>query len=97
MTMSKEDKKALLRQWREKQKKVYVLKKRDAKSLFSYISHQLEKAPCDHTLTHARAWLARKFEDEAIREAVLRELEEDGGGCDCEVILNCYERYELDF
>ena len=97
MTMSKEEKKALLRAWREKQKKVYILKKRDAQSLFGYITRQLEKTGCDHTLTHAKAWLTRKFEDEALREAVLRELEEDGGGCDCEVILNCYERYELDF
>lgn len=27
-------------------------------------------------------------------EAVLAEIEEMGGYCDCEVLMNCYEEYE---
>lgn len=96
MTLSKEQKKALLNAWKEKQKKVYILKKRDAKSLFSYLNRQLAKTACDHTLTHAQTWLEKKYPDEAQREAILREWQEEGGFCDCEILLNCYERYELD-
>ena len=76
--------------------KAYILKKREAKSLFTHITRQLAKTPCDHTLTHARAWLEKKFPDGARHDAIIREWQEDGGGCDCEIILNCYERYELD-
>ena len=96
MTLSKEQKKALLNAWKEKQKKVYILKKRDAKSLFSYITRQLAKTPCNHTLTHARTWLETKYPDEAQRDAILHEWQEESGFCDCEIILNCYERYDLD-
>ena len=28
------------------------------------------------------------------QEAVLAEIEEMGGYCDCEVLMNCYEDYE---
>lgn len=96
MTLTKEQKKALMNAWKEKQKKAYILKKREAKSLFTHITRQLAKTPCDHTLTHARAWLEKKFPDGARHDAIIREWQEDGGGCDCEIILNCYERYELD-
>jgi len=97
MNLSKEEKKALLRAYKEKQNKQYLLKKRDVQSLFKYISRQLAAAGCDHTLKHTEAWLTKKYEDESIRRQALAEIREDGGHCDCEVILNCYERYELDY
>ena len=28
-------------------------------------------------------------------EAILSELEDMGGYCDCEVVMNCYEDYQL--
>ncbi len=37
MSLSKEEKKALLKAYEEKQNKKYLLKKKEAKSLFSYI------------------------------------------------------------
>lgn len=55
MTLTKEQKKALMNAWKEKQKKAYILKKREAQSLFTHITRQLAKTPCDHSLTHARA------------------------------------------
>lgn len=95
--MDKQDKKALLRAWREKQKKTYILNKRDATSLFRHLHKCLEKAPCDHTLQNARAWLAKKYAEDAGKQAaVVAEWQEEGGMCDCEVLLNCYERYELE-
>ncbi len=97
MNLTKEEKKALLNAYKQKQNKKYLLKKRDAKSLFGYISKQLAKSGCDHTLRYTEQWLIKKYEDEQIRQQALDEIKEDGGCCDCEVILNCYERYELDY
>ena len=97
MKLSKEEKKALLKAYNEKQNKKYLLSKRDVKSLFSYLSKQLSTNECDHTLKHTCAWLAKKFEDESTRQQVLNEIQEEGGYCDCEVLLNCYERYDLDY
>lgn len=97
MSLSKEEKKALLKAYKEKQNKKYLLKKRDVKSLFSYIVKQLAQSGCDHSLRHTETWLAKKYEDENIRQQALNEIREDGGYCDCEVILNCYEMYELDY
>jgi len=97
MALSKEEKKALLKAYEEKLNKKYLLTKKDANSLFSYISKQLSESCCDHTLRHTEVWLAKKFEDENIRRQALNEIREDGGYCDCEVLLNCYETYELDY
>ena len=97
MKLSREEKKALLQAYKEKQTKKYLLPKKDVKSLFNYISKQILEDECDHTLKHTRAWLAKKFEDENIYQQALNEIQEDGGYCDCEVLLNCYERYDLDY
>ncbi len=68
MNLSKEEKKALLRAYKEKQTKKYLLKKRDARSLFSYIAKQLAQSGCDHSLRHTEAWLAKKYADENFRQ-----------------------------
>lgn len=95
--MDKNEKKAMLRAWREKQKKTYLLKKPQAKSLFNYLHKSLDKAPCDHTLCHTKEWLQKKYPDQVdLINQALQEMQEDGGFCDCEVLLNCYERYELE-
>ncbi len=95
--MSKEDKKALLRQWKAKQNKKYILKKAEAKSLFNHLRKNLAKSECDHTLRFAMQWLVKKYgDDEAKIAEVVQEFKDDGGFCDCEVLLNCYERYELE-
>ena len=96
MNLSKEEKKALLKAYKEKQNKKYLLKKREVKSLFGYIRKNLEKTGCDHTLRYTAAWLTKKYEDESICQQALAEIREDGGYCDCEVILNCYEKYEVE-
>lgn len=95
--MTKDEKKALLKQWKAKQEKKYILKKPEARSLFKYINKGLDKAPCDDTLKLTREWLAKKYDGDSEKiEAVISELDEDGGCCDCEVLMNCYERYELE-
>ena len=95
MSLSKEEKKAMLKAYKEKQNKKYILKKREAKSLFGYITKQLSKSDCDHSLRYTQEWLEEKY-DEKTRELVIGEIQEDGGYCDCEVLMNCYERYEID-
>lgn len=97
MALTKEEKKALKKAYEAQQNKKYILKKRDVKSLFNYIDKHISEDGCDHTLKYTEKWLAKKFDDEEKRALVLKELEDDGGYCDCEVVMNCYERYELDF
>ncbi len=93
--MDKNQKKALLRAWEEKQKKSYLLKKADAQRLFGYLQQCLEQAPCDHTLCHTLEWLRKKYPDrDNLVDQIVQEIQEEGGYCDCEVILNCYDRYE---
>lgn len=95
--MTKGENKALMRAWKEKQNKPYILKKANVKSLFNYLRKCLDKEPCNHTLIHTIEWLKKKYVDNnAIIDRVLDEIREDGGYCDCEVLLNCYERYELE-
>lgn len=97
MSLSKDQKKAMLRAYKEKQNKKYILKKAEAKSLFSFLRKKLSENTCDHTLRFSEEWITKKFsEDTGKINAVIRELQEDGGYCDCEVLLNCYERYELE-
>ena len=51
---------------------------------------------CSITLasTFTQEWLDQNI-DFMRHEAILTELEDMGGYCDCEVLLNCYEDYEL--
>lgn len=95
--MTKEEKRAMLRAWKEKQEKKYILKKREAASLFKYLNKNLEKNSCDHTMKYTMEWLENKFstQEETIT-AILEEVNDDGGFCDGEVLFNCYERYELE-
>lgn len=40
-------------------------------------------------------WLEAHLPQEQI-QSVLSEIREMGGYCDCEVLLNCYESYDID-
>jgi Protein of unknown function (DUF2695) len=58
-------------------------------SLAQAIDAGLRDRGCDNTLRAAQAWARR----EKVRWGWLREaLEERGGFCDCEVVLNVFER-----
>ena len=93
--LTKEQKKELLRNWRAEQKKKYPLNKTNARRLFSHLRKELSKLPCDHTLKHTEQWIDAHCPPEK-KEGILEEIREMGGYCDCEVLLNCYERYELE-
>lgn len=71
----------------------YLLSLEQVESLFEYAESQLEESDCDHSRRHTKQWLAAHIPQEQ-HEAVLAELEDMGGYCDCEVLMNCYEDYE---
>lgn len=93
-TLSKEEKKALMKKWKATQIKKYVLSKTRVEKLFDYLETQLAADPCDHTLRRTEQWLRDHLPQEKI-QLVITEIKEMGGYCDCEVLLNCYENYDI--
>lgn len=92
--MSKEEKKALMKKWKAAQNKKYILSKARAQKLFRYLETELENTPCNHTLCYTEQWLKDNLPQEKI-DSVIIEMKEMGGYCDCEVLLNCYEKYDI--
>ena len=76
------------------QKKPHILTAIQAEALFEYLDIRLQEDGCDHTHRFTLAWLEQHI-PAAQRDDVLAEIEDMGGYCDCEVLLNCYEDYEL--
>ena len=76
------------------QKKHHILSANEAASLFEYLEIHIHEEGCNHTHRFCQAWM-----DEHINFmkhiAILNELEDMGGFCDCEVLRSCYEDYEL--
>lgn len=93
--LSKEEKKALLKNWKQKQRPTYILNKNEAEKLLDYLDEILEHTPCDNTLRFTKQWLQKNLPSEKF-EAVLAEMRAMGGYCDCEVLMNCYEEYDSD-
>ena len=73
----------------------YVLSKEDVQKLFSYLEDQLDACGCDNTLRCTKQWLKDNISRE-LHERVIAEITDMGGYCDCEVILNCYEDYDIE-
>ena len=71
-----------------------VLSRDQVEQLFAYVSGRLGKVPCDHTLHFTELWLKETLPADVFAKA-MEEIESMGGYCDCEVLLNCYEDYEL--
>jgi hypothetical protein len=66
------------------------ISKSDLHDLFNWIDKQVEDNGCDHTLRHALEFVrARRLPE----EKVVTWLNEFGGYCDCEVILNVEEEW----
>ncbi len=61
--MTKDQKKEVLRAWRQKEKKSYCLEKDEVESLFEYLEEALEEAECDHTLKNTEQWITENIED----------------------------------
>lgn len=70
----------------------YLLSLEQVASLFEYLEAQLDESGCDHSNRHTQKWLDRNI-PENNRKNILTEIEDMGGYCDCEVLINCYEEY----
>lgn len=92
--MDKNQKKKLLEQWKESQKRTYLLSREQAGSLLDFVDAQVGEHDCDNTLRFTRQWLNENIPPEQ-HEAVIEELASMGGYCDCEVMYNCYEDYDV--
>lgn len=69
----------------------YILSQQQIDSLKRYIAIQMRnRSTCDGTLRYTKAWLEKNIPSE-MRDDVLAEIEDGGGFCDCEVIMNCYQ------
>ena len=55
------------------------------KALFDYVDRQLKSTECDNTLRHALDFIRNNGLPE---EAVVDWLEDNGGYCDCETLMN---------
>ena len=53
-----------------------------------------EKKALMHTLFYTEQWLKDNLSKEKVK-SVIAEMKEMGGYCDCEVLLNCYEKYDI--
>ena len=91
--MDKKAKKALVGSWKQSRKARYLLTRDDVESLFGFLEASLKSHGCDNSLKHTKQWLSDNHKNE---EDIINELREMGGFCDCEVLLNCYEDYDLD-
>lgn len=59
--------------------------------LFDYLDDKLETIECKHDFSLTNEFLkAKNIESEKVIEF----LEENGAGCDCEVIFNVEEKFE---
>lgn len=81
--------------WKAEQNKKYLLNKTKVRQLFRFLQKELDKEPCDHTLKKTAQWVGAHCPPDKL-EPILQEMRDMGGYCDCEVLLNCYERYEIE-
>ena len=93
--LSKEEKNALKKTWKSEQRREYILTKEDVQELFEYLEEQLNNSSCDHTLRYMVQWLTDNISQELI-ESAIAEVSDMGGYCDCEVLFNCYEDYDIE-
>ena len=81
-------------EYRKQQPKAHLLTANEADSLMKYVDIRLHDQGCNHTHRFTQEWLDAHI-DFMRHDTILNELEDMGGYCDCEVVLNCYEDYEL--
>ena len=73
----------------------FILSEENVQQLFAYLEDQLDTLGCDHTLCSTEKWLKDNISAE-LYEKVIEEINDMGGYCDCEVLLNCYEDYDIE-
>ena len=97
--MSDKDEKARRKQMLHAVRDDARQKKRDSlpvpapvlKALFNYVDSRLDSVECDHTLRHARYFIRNH---ELSEDGIVSWLENHGGYCDCEVVMNAEQVME---
>ncbi len=81
-------------EYKAQQKVDHILTANQAAALFDFLEIRIQEEGCNHSRRFTQAWLDENI-DFTQHDAILTELDDMGGYCDCEVLLNCYEDYEL--
>ena len=81
-------------EYRKQQRLEHILSENEAASLLQYVELKLQYHTCKHNHRFTMEWL-EQHADFMKHDAILTELEDMGGYCDCEVLKNCYEDYQL--
>ena len=76
--LSIEEKKALMKKWKDGQNRKYILSKTKTQKLFRYLETQLEDTPCNHKLCYTEQWLKDNLPEEKVK-SVIAEMKEMGG------------------
>ena len=92
--MDKAQKKLLKSAWKQANKPVYKLTREEAEELFDFVQAQVDEQGCDHTRRFTDEWLKENIAS-GRHEKIYAEIEDMGGYCDCEVLYNCYEEYDI--
>ncbi len=93
--MEKERKKQLKAQWKQANRRCFELGREEAERLLRYVDGWIAECGCDNTLRFTRAWISENISFDR-HERIYAEIEQMGGGCDCEVVYNCYEEYDIE-
>lgn len=81
-------------EYKTQQKIDHILTPDQAASLLQYVELKLQYHTCKHNHRFTQEWLEQNISF-MQHDAILNELEDMGGYCDCEVLRSCYEDYEL--
>jgi hypothetical protein len=81
-------------EYQPQQKIAHILTPDQAASLLQYVELKLQYHTCRHDHRFTQEWLEQNISF-MQHDAILNELEDMGGYCDCEVLRSCYEDYEL--
>ena len=93
--VSNDKKSSMKKEWGLSQQPIYILTKEQVESLFAFLDDALDESPCDHTMRQTAKWINQNCPDDK-KEAIFDEIQDMGGYCDCEVLLNCYEEYDIE-
>jgi hypothetical protein len=80
------------RELREEWENNLPMDKEKFKGLFEYLNKELFEKGCDNTNNFAREYLNKIGQNN--KEKVLEWLSDNGGFCDCEIILNIEQFFE---
>ena len=93
--MNKDEKRKALAEYKRRQREAFLaslpMSAELFRELFDHLDEKLSEEDCQDDLHLTTAFLK---EQDCDTEAVLSWLEENGGGCDCEVLGNIEEKFD---